>query len=159
MEGLNLEEVRCELTESVTAMDMMEKVLNLDQKTQTMVVLLLWLWWDERNKWREEGRRRLGSKVAYIVVAMTDKLKANSLPKQVPTQLLSDNRQKAAWTRPKPDVLKLNTDGAFLEPASEGGWGCVIRDHQGAVHKVGARREKFLQSAFHAKLLGCLGGL
>jgi hypothetical protein len=56
--ALNLEVIRSELADSVLAMDMMEKVMKLDQNTQTMVVLLLWLWWDERNKRREEGRRR-----------------------------------------------------------------------------------------------------
>jgi hypothetical protein len=39
--ALNLETIRCELAESVSARDMMEKVLKLDPKTQIMVVLLL----------------------------------------------------------------------------------------------------------------------
>jgi hypothetical protein len=55
--ALNLETTRCELAESVSARDMMEKVLKLDPKTQIMAVLLLWLWWDEQNKRREEGRK------------------------------------------------------------------------------------------------------
>ena len=99
---LNLEVVRRELAESTTAVDMMEKVLKLEQKTQTMVVLLLWLWWDERNKWREEGRRRPGTEVAYIAAAMADKLNVSSLPKQMPARLLSDNRQTTEWSRPDP---------------------------------------------------------
>jgi hypothetical protein len=72
--ALNLEAIRCELAESVSAMDMMEKVFKLESKTQIMVVLLLWLWWDERNKWREEGRRRPGTEVAYIAAAMANRV-------------------------------------------------------------------------------------
>jgi hypothetical protein len=43
--ALNLEEVRWDLAQSTTAMDMMEKVLEMEPKTQTTVIHLLWLWW------------------------------------------------------------------------------------------------------------------
>ena len=56
---LNLEMVRTELVQADSARTMMERVLKLEPRTQLMVVLLLWLWWDERNKWREEGEEPL----------------------------------------------------------------------------------------------------
>ena len=40
-----------------------------------------------------------------------------------------------------------------------GGWGFIIRDEQGTVVTAGAGKEQFVQSAFHAELLGCLAGL
>lgn len=52
---LNLEEIRCDLAEAGSAMEMMEKVLKLEKSIQTTVALPLWFWWDERNKLREEG--------------------------------------------------------------------------------------------------------
>jgi hypothetical protein len=55
---LNLEMVGCHLLLAESARAMMEEILKLEPKTQLAVVLLLWLWWSERNKWREEGRRR-----------------------------------------------------------------------------------------------------
>jgi hypothetical protein len=77
----------------------------------------------------------------------------------VPTLLLSGKRQSSKWCIPDPEFLKLNTDGAYMVQSGEGGWGFVIRDHLGAVHKAGAGREYFLQNAFHAEVLGCLEGL
>jgi len=46
MEGseLNSEEMRRDLAEASSAKHMMEKILNLDQKTQLTIVMLLWLW-------------------------------------------------------------------------------------------------------------------
>ena len=61
---LNLEDVRCKMADCVSAKDMMELVLKLEPKTQLSVILLLWLWWDERNKYRQEGRRRSAVEVA-----------------------------------------------------------------------------------------------
>jgi hypothetical protein len=52
---LNLEQVRCRLSEAQSARQMMEMILKMKGKEQLTVVMLLWLWWGERNKWREEG--------------------------------------------------------------------------------------------------------
>jgi hypothetical protein len=50
---LNLEMVWSDLLLAESARAMMEKILKLDSKTQLKVVLLLWLWWTKRNKWKE----------------------------------------------------------------------------------------------------------
>jgi hypothetical protein len=55
---LNLEAVRCKLSEVRSAIEMMEMILALEAKTKLMVITLLWLWWGERNSQREEGHRR-----------------------------------------------------------------------------------------------------
>jgi hypothetical protein len=75
MEGseLNSEEMRRDLAEASSAKHMMEKILNLDQKTQLTIVMLLWLWWNERNKWREEGRRKTTGEIAYLTAYLTDR--------------------------------------------------------------------------------------
>ena len=70
---LNLEMVRSDLLLAESARAMMEKILKLDSMTQLKVVLLLWLWWTERNKWREEGRRRTVVEVAYVTAALADR--------------------------------------------------------------------------------------
>lgn len=75
---------------------MMERVMKLDPKTQLMVVLLLWLWWVERNKWREEGRRRTAVEVAYITAALADRFE-----KKENIALLSESRQLSRWCRPE----------------------------------------------------------
>jgi hypothetical protein len=54
---------------------MLEFVLKLESKTQ-LTVILLWLWWDERNKFIEEGRRRSVLDVAYVTAALADRFQA-----------------------------------------------------------------------------------
>ncbi|KAG0538858.1 hypothetical protein BDA96_03G273000 [Sorghum bicolor] len=136
-----MEAIRRELADSTTARDMMEKVLKMEAKTQTQVVLLLWLWWGERNKWREEERRRSGVEVAYVAAALADRAHTSQLQKPILGRVLLDERQIKAWARPALDTLKLNSDGAFFEQSGEGGWGFVISDHHGSVQKAGSGRE------------------
>lgn len=53
----------------------------------------------------------------------------------------------------------MNSDGALDSNTMSGGWGSVVRDEQGEVVTAGAGREEFLQSAFHAEVLGCIASL
>lgn len=122
---------------------------SLQPQHQSTVVTLLWLWWKERNRWREEGRRRAGREVAYMVAARADKLKQLER-----SELLSDSGQKKRWIS-----LKINSDGSYFPTSGIGGWGYVIRDNQGAFCKAGAGSEAFLQNAFDAELLGRVEGM
>ena len=96
-----MEVVRCSLVESVSAKDMMERVLKLELKTQMTVIILLWLWWDERNKIREEGRRRTAVEVAYVVAALTDRFQTSASK-----GLLSESRQTHHWSKPQRGKLR-----------------------------------------------------
>jgi hypothetical protein len=104
-----MEDIRCSLAEAESAKAMMEKLLKLEHSKQLTVVFLLWMWWDERNKKREEGRRRTAQEVAYITAAMADRLK-----QQPVRSLLSDSRQAKQWEKPCSGVLKINSDGSFF---------------------------------------------
>jgi hypothetical protein len=104
---LNLEQVRCRLSEAQSARQMMEMIFKMKGKEQLTVIMLLWLWWGERNKWREEGRRRTASDLAYVAAFHADLAVKND------GQLLSEYRQRSHWQKPKTGELKLNTDGAF----------------------------------------------
>ena len=88
---LNLETVRCTLSDAQTAREMVEAVLKLKSNKQATVIMLLYLWWGERNRWREEGRRRTIAELAYIAAFQAD---AALKPKSAP---LSDSRQKSRW--------------------------------------------------------------
>jgi hypothetical protein len=112
------------------------------------------MWWDERNKRREEGRSRSPSEVASLAAVYA----ANFL-KTPHRHLLSESHQNARWKKPPEGVIKLNSDGAFNGERKDRGWVFVLRDDQGRVIKAGARRESFLLDALHAKLLGCAAGL
>jgi hypothetical protein len=116
--------------------------------------VLLYMWWEERNRWREEGRRRTAAEVAYITAAQADRFQ-----KTEGRGVLSDLCQSSRWRKPEPGVLKMNSDGAFDSSKKEGGWGFAIRDDQGQAVASGAGQEEHLLDAFHAKVLGCLAGL
>jgi hypothetical protein len=132
---------------------MMEMVLNLNGKEQSTVIMLLYLWRGERNRWREEGRRRTVAELAYMAAYQADSV-------QKPDRmLLSDSRQLRSWNKPGQGELKLNTDGAFDGLNKDGGWGFVIRNDQGRAICSGAGREGHLLDAFHAELKGCLADL
>jgi hypothetical protein len=119
---LNLEAMRCQLAEFTSPKEMLRFILKLEPKTQLTVILLLWLWWDERNKFREEGRRS-ALEVAYVTAALADRIQTKGT--QTP---LSDFRQCLKWDKPQQGVLKVNSDGAYDSATGSGGWGFIIRD-------------------------------
>lgn len=113
---LNLESTRCKLAEGGSAREMVEAVLNLKEKDRLTVIMLLSLWWGERNKWREEGRRRTAVELAYIAAIQADSVSKTE------SRLLPDFRQRQSWRKPMEGELKLNTDGAFDSLRKDGGW-------------------------------------
>jgi len=76
-----------------------------------MVIILLCLW-------RQEGRRRTASEIAYISASL-----AEQFQKTEGDGVLSDRRQKQRWRRLQANTLKLNTDGSFDNESKKGRWG------------------------------------
>jgi hypothetical protein len=60
------------------------------------------------------------------------------------------------WMPPGEDELKVNIDGAFKYNSLNGGWGFVIRDHEGRVAGSGACVMHFSQNALHAEAEACI---
>jgi hypothetical protein len=131
---LNLEDVRCKMADCVSAKDMTELVLKLEPKTQLSVILLLRLWWDERSKYREEGRRRFAVEVVFVTAALTDRFQEKGKGAQ---PLLSESRHTMRWIKPQYGEFKVNSDGAFDYKTGSGGWGYIIRYDQGSTVKAG----------------------
>lgn len=107
----------------------MEKVLRL-RKEQLTVVMMLYNWWSERNRFHKEGKRRGAAELTYIAAFQADRFQALQKPNLL-SEISQSARQTACWTKPPVGVLKVNSDCAF----------------------------EFLQSAFHAEMLGCIAGL
>ena len=132
----------------------MERIFVLGKKERLTAIMLLWLWWGERNSTREEGKRRSASEIAYIVA-----FQADAFLKTRPEKLLSENGQRKTWQKPPVGFLKLNSDGSFFSDEKTGGWGFIIRDKNGEVIKAAAGKEDCILDAFHAELLGVQAGL
>lgn len=60
------------------------------------------------------------------------------------------------WKPPPPNVLKINTDGAYVENSHKGGWGYVLRNDKGEVLAAGAGSMQHISEAIHAKSLALL---
>ena len=80
-------------------------ILSLKKEEQLMVIMLLWLWWQERNKIRQGNLPRRAEDLAYVVQKqVTELLKWEGL--KVPSQ-------QKHWRRPPEGFLKINTDDSF----------------------------------------------
>jgi ribonuclease HI len=63
---------------------------------------------------------------------------------------------KPRWCRPPNGVVKLNCDGAFSQSSRSGGWGFILRDHEGNVIGSGfGKLAKVLEPA-HTEIIACL---
>lgn len=54
---------------------------------------------------------------------------------------------------------KINCDGAFVKETRKGGWGCVIKDHNGEFLEASAGRLEHVSSALQAEAAACKKGL
>jgi hypothetical protein len=66
---------------------------------------------------------------------------------------------QANWERPSEGVLKINTDGAFVQETRVGAWGFTIRDHTGDTIVSGAGNAGHVHDVLTAKAWGCLKAL
>ncbi|KAM3405038.1 hypothetical protein ACQJBY_007869 [Aegilops geniculata] len=69
---------------------------------------------------------------------------------------IHEHQQKERWSRPPPEILKINTDGAFLKESNFGGWGFVIRNNFGTVIAAGAGNLEQVSDALHSEALAML---
>lgn len=110
------------MAEQNSAKTMMVLIWEMEENVQLRVIMLLWLWWLERNRVRE-GERRSASELAFIITAQADEfLKIATKAHRF------QNSESRHWCKPAEDVLKINVDGSFMAEMRKGGWGFVIRD-------------------------------
>jgi hypothetical protein len=64
------------------------------------------------------------------------------------------------WEKPWRDKLKFNCDGTFNQLTGDGGWGFIIRDHDGDMVSF-AEKDKIMRviDAFQAKAVACRHGV
>ncbi|WVZ70773.1 hypothetical protein U9M48_019413, partial [Paspalum notatum var. saurae] len=130
---LCLEDVRTSLLEATRAAQMVCMILELVMNARLNIVAVLWAWWDARNKTNAEEQRMACEDVIHkVIVMVTDML---TMKKNRPKQ---DPKVKNGWARPPNGKLKINCDGAYVQSEKTGGWGFVIRNHDGEAVLAGA---------------------
>lgn len=108
--------------------EFINKVPKLEKEENNKVIVLLWQWWNERNKFREEGKVRSNDVIYYTIIKQTNEychafLKEKELKKICQEQ----------WKPPRQGALEMNIDGAFHVQTNSGGYGAVIHGHKGSI--------------------------
>jgi hypothetical protein len=148
------EQIRTLLVDKQSAREVIRCILNMEEKVQILVITLLYNWWMERNRVREREKRRNASTLAALISNQATEFLLIGRK-----EVAHAPRQQQHWRRPNCDVLKINSDGAFVAASGEGGWGFVTRNDQGDVVKAGAGRKEFLMDALHSEMVACLMGV
>lgn len=152
---LNLEETRDKLAGMQSAWAVLNSILELEEEKRLLAIILMYGWWNERNRRREGEGRRVASVLAFSVQKQVDELLNLALQQRREHK----NRTVKKWTQPAAEVLKINVDGAFKHQLLLGGWGYVIRDVGAHVIQAGAGSSSRMQDAFHAEVMAGVKGL
>jgi hypothetical protein len=130
---LGLEFFRSKLLQTSTAEEFVSEVMKMRSDTCISVSVLLWRWWDVRNKVNAGELMPACQEIVKSVISMVHDIQMmKSQP--VETPVLPSQR----WTLPPPECLKINLDGAFKQETKVGAWGFVVRDHEGSAVLAGA---------------------
>ena len=125
----------------------MRHILLMEAEVQLKVVVVLWHWWNERNRVREGEKRRNAQDLAFVMLKSAEEF--TKLNKQMEK---SERSSLNRWCKPPPGYLKVNSDGSFITQTMEGGWGFVIRDERGSVVHVAAGKLSFLRDGLQAEV-------
>ncbi|WVZ48898.1 hypothetical protein U9M48_000292 [Paspalum notatum var. saurae] len=105
---LKLEQVRLELADKDSAMEVIRDLVKLNEDAQVKVAVLMYSWWNERCRRKEGEPRRNAHTIAHIVRTSAEEIK-----KQTVTQPNIKGAGQQCWKRPPENMLKLNCDGAY----------------------------------------------
>ncbi|CAO1947587.1 unnamed protein product [Urochloa humidicola] len=120
-QALNMESVRLSLVEKQSSREVVDHILKMRVKERTLVISLLWVWWDVRNKFNAGEKQSSTEEVVHRTMELA--LRVERPPQTIPA-VTGVNSKRSSWLPPPPDVLKINTDGAFREEEKDGAWGC-----------------------------------
>ena len=85
-------------------------------------IVLLWLWWNERNAVQEGDKPRSPEDLAFVISHTATKFLDLHTKETTVTA-----GPPPGWRRPPRDVLKINSDGSFTAKTGTGGWVFFIR--------------------------------
>jgi hypothetical protein len=153
---LNLEEARIQLSSLGSAPQVVNNILDRKEEERTLIVHMLWAWWNMRNK------ANAGEQVPTLVAvaSQAQELTAAILfsTKQRSTRVSGSSTMRK-WQPPPVDVLKINTDGAFYANEKKGAWGFIVRDSDGHGILAGSGCLPTVTDALAAEGEACLAAL
>lgn len=106
---LQLEDVRLELLKCADPVAMFDFLWSLTRVRRDLVLILLWEWWNIRNKANHGGKMKPTEGVAYNIRRILDDFQNGSLQ----TEKHDTMHTIAGWSKPKEGFVKINFDAAF----------------------------------------------
>ncbi|KAI4968921.1 hypothetical protein ZWY2020_046251 [Hordeum vulgare] len=146
--GLQIEDIRMQLMECQGPIHVLECILKLPYEKKMMTVALLWAWWSERNKTNHNESRLSTGEFIFLIKRSTDEWLRFFKP-----STKSSTTSTPRWTCPPAEIIKINTDGAFLEETRDGGWGALARDSNGSIIFAADGRITHAYDALHAETI------
>lgn len=150
---LQLEDVRESLLNTHSGEEFVRNILDLKADRCTIIVLMLWKWWDVRNKINAGEASPSNEEVISTVLAMFRDIENGD--SQRSTSVAAPRR---VWKPPEQDHLKINVDGAYKEN-NIGACGFIIRNHFGEAVLAGAANISPVMDALSAETVACLFAL
>uniref|UniRef100_A0A0A9CHE7 Reverse transcriptase zinc-binding domain-containing protein n=1 Tax=Arundo donax TaxID=35708 RepID=A0A0A9CHE7_ARUDO len=147
---LHMEDIRVQLTELSSPQEMLHKILFLEERKRIEIVLLLWTWWEARNKVNVGDPLISIDQTLYRIRSMAAELISKEAGNT--TRKRSDSKK---WAPPIEGVIKINVDGSFLADQKKGSWGFIARDHEGLVLLAGAGTIYAVHDAQCAEMAAC----
>jgi hypothetical protein len=140
---------------------MMESVFMLPKDKQIISCILLWEWWNARNKINAGEAEHSTSHVCKIIqkhVFKFQQVQPTSLGVgQVETGEMIE--EEVLWKKPDRDQVKINMDADFWEPLGSGAWGFIARDDRGEFVAAAAGKLRHLRSALQAETEACVAAV
>lgn len=133
-----------------SARDMIERILDMSDEKRYKIFILLWRWWNARNKANAGEALDTTQMITAAVIRLM-----NELQKQPSAIIMQQNRMPIAWSPPPEGILKVNIDGAFVQSTKQGSWGFVFCDHSGDMVLVGAGNLAGAQDALMTEATTC----
>ncbi|XP_048552197.1 uncharacterized protein LOC125532061 [Triticum urartu] len=134
--------------------EMIYNILKLPEEKKLKCVMMLWAWWDVRNKEIAGEPSWNPSYVARRVNVLVEDWLRHGLNAQLGSQ---DKTECSVHLGQ--EVLQINVDGSMRENPSRGGWGFIIKDAKGQPVGAVAGHMQHISDPLQAEATTCLQGL
>lgn len=151
-----LEELRLMLLTCPTPRQLLEALFSLPEDEKLKCILLLWLWWTERNKANHKQTRASVEEFQFLMTRHVAEWRQFCMKPESKQQQVF---RKPVWKGTEVDTVKINIDGAFDGSNQLAGWGCIARDHTGDVIFAAAVKLDYMSEALHAEAYALIRGI
>ncbi|XP_024199732.1 uncharacterized protein LOC112202908 [Rosa chinensis] len=137
---------------------MLEQAISLsDENFAKLLMMILWGLWKNRNEklWNDSAIATL----AIVASTMAWFEEYSLINKATGSQASPRIKGNQPWRPPIAGMLKLNTDRAFLQSATHGGVGGVLRNEKGEFIAGFVYHKEYVTSGMHVELLAIKHGL